>query len=390
MRYRGPRRPDVRRFWLRSRRNRSPKKRRKPVPVAAARKRHQTRRPKVRLLRADAWASMASRRRRRLSGASEALVEIAADRGHQRFDFGVEEVVGAGNDLLLDDDAFLRLELLDQSRDVAMRHHRIFVAMDDKAGRRAGRKEGEVVKVRRRRDRDEALDFRPPHQKLHADPGAEGKACNPAGARLGIDRLHPVERRRRVRQFADAVVEAALAAPDAAEVEAQRREAAMHEGIIDLIDDLMVHRAAELRVRMQHNADRRVLLPRRVIAAFDTAGGPCGKNLGHFWEPRSERRFNAVIPACLTTSAAARNYLMALWFFGTGGVRFWRREHWVAASSTRQGPKSKHYDRFAARERAENGPDARGARVPKASWLTRRSERMMPERSYFAWNATGP
>jgi hypothetical protein len=27
-----------------------------------------------------------------------------------------------------------------------------------------------------------------------------------------------------------------------------------------------------------------------------------------------------VIPACLTTSEAARNYLIALWFFGTGSA----------------------------------------------------------------------
>ena len=46
----------------------------------------------------------------------------------------------------------------------------------------------------------------------------------------------------------------------------------MHEGVIELIDDLMVHRAAELRMRMQHDADRRVFLPRRMVAAFDAAG----------------------------------------------------------------------------------------------------------------------
>ena len=75
-----------------------------------------------------------------------------------------------------------------------------------------------------------------------------------------------------IRQFADAVVERALAAADAAEVEAQHGKVAMHEGVVDLVDDLMVHRAAELRMRMQHDADRRVLLPRRVVTAFDAAG----------------------------------------------------------------------------------------------------------------------
>ena len=76
----------------------------------------------------------------------------------------------------------------------------------------------------------------------------------------GIDRLRPVERGGGVREFADAVVEAALAAADAAEIEAQRGKVAVHEGVIELVDDLVVHRAAELRMRMQHDADRRVLL----------------------------------------------------------------------------------------------------------------------------------
>jgi hypothetical protein len=44
-----------------------------------------------------------------------------------------------------------------------------------------------------------------------------------------MDRLHPVERAGGVRQLANAVVEAALAAADAAEIEAQRGEAAADE-----------------------------------------------------------------------------------------------------------------------------------------------------------------
>ena len=106
-------------------------------------------------------------------------------------------------------------------------------------------------------------------------------------ARLRVDRLRPVERGGGVRQFAGAVVERALAAADAAEVEAQRGEAAVHEGIVELVDDLVVHRAAELRVRMQHDGDRRVLLRRRVIAAFDAAGRSGEDDFRHAFEPRS-------------------------------------------------------------------------------------------------------
>src|SRR4029077_9383384 len=49
-----------------------------------------------------------SRGRRRPPGL-EPFVEIAANRSHQRFGLGVKEMVGAGHDLLLDDDALLRL-----------------------------------------------------------------------------------------------------------------------------------------------------------------------------------------------------------------------------------------------------------------------------------------
>ena len=59
------------------------------------------------------------------------------------------------------------------------------------------------------------------------------------------------------------------------------RLAAVHEGVVDLIDDLVIHRAAKLRMRVQHDADRRILLPRRVIAAFYAAGGPRENNFGH-------------------------------------------------------------------------------------------------------------
>src|SRR3546814_20345432 len=85
--------------------------------------------------------------------------------------------------------------------------------------------------VRRRRDRQEASDFVAAHQQLHADPRAEAEARDPRRLRLGMDRLHPVERRGGVAQFADAIVERALAAADAAEVEAQHRETARDEAL---------------------------------------------------------------------------------------------------------------------------------------------------------------
>ena len=68
------------------------------------------------------------------------------------------------------------------------------------------------------------------------------------------------------------MIELPLTAPHAAEIESHNGEVAMHERVVELVDDLVVHCAAELRVRMQHNGDRCVLLRSRMVAAFDSAG----------------------------------------------------------------------------------------------------------------------
>jgi hypothetical protein len=56
------------------------------------------------------------------------------------------------------------------------------------------------------------------------------------------------------------VVELALASADAAEIEPQRREAALLEHVEQVVDDLVVHRAAELRMWMKNHRNRRILL----------------------------------------------------------------------------------------------------------------------------------
>jgi hypothetical protein len=144
-----------------------------------------------------------------------------------------------------------------------------------------------IIEVGWRADRDEALDLRTAHQKLHADPGAEGEARDPAALGLGVDGLCPVERGRGIGKFPGAVVERPLAAADAAEVEPERREAAVHEGIIELVDDLVVHRPTELRVRVQHDGDRRILLPRRMVPALDPTSRTGEDDLRHCYRPRT-------------------------------------------------------------------------------------------------------
>ena len=96
------------------------------------------------------------------------------------------------------------------------------------------------------------------------------------------------------------MIERALAAADAAEVEPQYREAACNERVIDLIDDLVVHRAVKLRMRVQHHRDRRILLLCRMVAALETACRAGENNFGH------QASLNEIVNRhCARTSACA-------------------------------------------------------------------------------------
>src|SRR5581483_4672786 len=82
-------------------------------------------------------------------------------------------------------------------------------------------------------------------------------------------------------KLALAAVEGALAAADAAEIEAQRREALTHESVKEGVDHLVVHGAAMLRVGMQQQRDRRVRVLAVMIAALDPPGRPVDDDLRH-------------------------------------------------------------------------------------------------------------
>ena len=151
------------------------------------------------------------------------------------------------------------------------------------------------------------------------------KPGDPAAARLRIDGLRPVERRGGVGKLALAVVERALAAADAAEIEAQHGKIPVREGVIELVDDRMVHGAAELRMGMQHDGDRGVLDPRGMVTAFYPAGGTGEDDLGHVSRPQLLRcdagRIcgRSAADVRLTPLAGARNCLKPLDFIGRAG-----------------------------------------------------------------------
>src|ERR1700722_19852236 len=212
---------------------------------------------------------------------TKTLVEIGADHGLELVQAILEEVVRLRDDGMLDGDALLGLQFLDQPHNLFQWRDAIFVAMDEQAGRGAGRKEAVIEAIGGGSDRDEALDLGPAHQELHADPGAERDASDPAGARLRADRLGPVEGGSGVRQFALPVVEGALRPSDAAEVEAQHGKPAFGKTIISVIDNLVIHRPAKLRMRMKHHRNRRPALLGRMKTTLQPTGGGGKENLGH-------------------------------------------------------------------------------------------------------------
>src|SRR5215813_2859906 len=84
------------------------------------------------------------------------------------------------------------------------------------------------------------------------------------------------------------MVKRALTPADAAEIEPERRKAPMHEGVVELVDDRVVHCPAELRMRVQNDSDWRIFLPGRMLPSLDAPGGAGEDNLRHSYRPRTD------------------------------------------------------------------------------------------------------
>ena len=96
-----------------------------------------------------------------------------------------------------------------------------------------------------------------------------------------MHRLDPVKRGRRIGQLARAMVEFALAAADATEIEAENSEAALREHVEKLVDHLIVHRPAKRRMRMEDDRDRAVFPLGGLEAPFEAPGGPGENDFRH-------------------------------------------------------------------------------------------------------------
>ncbi|MCW2338795.1 hypothetical protein M2337_003028 [Sphingobium sp. B2D3A] len=193
----------------------------------------------------------------------------------------LEEVIGVADLVMMDGDALLRAQLVDQLLHGGGRDDLIVNTLHDDAGGGAGREEREVVHVGRRGHRDKAAHFWAAHQQLHGDPRAKRETGDPCRLRFLVEALDPVECGGGIGELADAIVEHALRATDTPEIEPQRRKTALHEGLVERLRDAIVHRAAALRVRVQDQRNRRTRAGRRAETAFETAFGTGKNDVGH-------------------------------------------------------------------------------------------------------------
>lgn len=184
-----------------------------------------------------------------------------------------------------DGDPLLAGGLLQHVLGVFGRGDFVVVPVNDQAAGGARAEEREIVQASGRCDGDEALEVRATHQHLHGDPAAEGEACQPDFRRVRVVGVEPVEGGGGVGEFSHAVVEHALGITDAAEVEAEYREAHAHEGFEQAVGHLVVHGTAVQRVRVQDDGNRgfRVLLGE--VLAFEAAGRALEIHVGHGWAP---------------------------------------------------------------------------------------------------------
>src|SRR5258708_17562691 len=182
---------------------------------------------------------------------------------------------------MMNGDVALCSKLIDQLLDRTWSDNFVRFALNDDSRGGAGRQETEIIHVRGWRDRDEATDLRAAHQELHSNPGAKTHAGNPGCLSFGMDLLHPVERACSVRQFADAIVEDSLALADTPKIEPERREAALHERLIEQLDDLVVHCAAGLRVRVQDEGNGSARASTGMEASFEASLRAWENDFGH-------------------------------------------------------------------------------------------------------------
>jgi len=77
---------------------------------------------------------------------------------------------------------------------------------------------------------------------------------------------------------------------DTTEIETQHRKPTLHEHVIHVVHDTVIHRTAVQRVRMQHHGKRRITLTGVMIATFQPPVGAVEDDFRHLLTPSARRR----------------------------------------------------------------------------------------------------
>ena len=108
--------------------------------------------------------------------------------------------------------------------------------------------------------------------------------------------LQPIKGCCRIRQFANSAIKNALAAADTSEIEPQYVEPALNEGLIERISHRIVHGPTKLRVRVQHQRQRRIWLSTNVVAAFDPSRRTIENNFRHIFSFPEHAKNGCILP----------------------------------------------------------------------------------------------
>ena len=181
-----------------------------------------------------------------------AFVQPCVDGAADIFELAGEKVFGAVNDY----EAFGFRKRREERLDIRARAELIIAALDDEFWFRAIAQESKVRVIHGNSQTDQVRDalvhatHAQSHQRAKAEPREQNRPLRKFRRKI-------IECGAHVVLFADAAIVRSFALARAAEIETQDRDAAKMQRFCRLIDDFVVHRAAEARVRVTHHGDQR-------------------------------------------------------------------------------------------------------------------------------------
>jgi hypothetical protein len=104
---------------------------------------------------------------------------------------------------------------------------------------------------------------------------------DPGGLRLGMDRLHPVERERASESSPMPLSKLPWLRPTPRKLKRSVAKPRSTKGLVQPLDDAVVHRPAALRVRVEDHRHRRARARSGRVTAFEAAFGAGKYDGGH-------------------------------------------------------------------------------------------------------------